>query len=73
MRSGFSAMPTVYALGRFRLAGVLDRLTGFSHTFTNGPFSGLHTMLHCLASRFRPLFDLLGVGCKCQAGGSGED
>jgi hypothetical protein len=66
VRRGFSAMTTmVYALVRFRLAGVFDCLTGFSHTFTNGPFGGLHAMLHCLASRFRPLLDLLGVGCKC--------
>jgi hypothetical protein len=74
MRSGFSAMSAmVYALVRFRLAGVFDCFTGFSHTFTNRPFGGLHAMLHCLASRFRPLFDLLGVGCKCHAGDSGED
>jgi len=74
MRSGFSTMSTmVYALGRFRLAGAFDCLTGFSHTFTNRPFGGLHAMLHCLASRFRPLFYLLGVCCKCHAGDSGED
>jgi hypothetical protein len=73
MRSGFSAPTMVCALVRFRLAGALDRLTGFSHTFTNRPFGGLHAMLHGLASRFRPLFDLLGVGCKCHAGDSGED
>jgi hypothetical protein len=63
MRSGFSTM--VYALVRFRLAGAFDCFTGFSYAFTNRPLSGLHAMLDCLASRFRPLFDLLGVCCKC--------
>jgi hypothetical protein len=76
MRSGFSASTMMYALVRFRLAGVFDCLTGFSYTFTNGPFCGLHAMLHCLASLFRLLSDrllLLGVCCKCHAGDSGKD